>query len=139
MEFTRRSALGAAGVAIAGTAGCTDTVLGVISGESFDEVTISIESSGTWRGFVEFDDGNTTNTVPRFNGMLDAELVIPDDLRSGDDVDSVEPPITVRIRPRDEATTEETPLTLTVDGDGEELGTATATTQDDSATVEYDP
>ncbi|NHN46812.1 hypothetical protein G9464_04270 [Halostella sp. JP-L12] len=139
MEFTRRSALGAAGIALAGTAGCTETVLGVISGESFDTVTISIDSTGTWTGTAEFDDGTTTNTVPRFNGIQDAELVIPDDLQSGDEVDSVEPPISVSVSPRDDGTTEETPLTVTVEGDGEELGSATATSPDETATVEYDP
>lgn len=139
MELTRRSALGAAGIALAGTAGCTETVLGVIGGESYDEVTIAIEATGRWRAIAEFDDGTTTNKVPPFRGMMGKEIVLPDDLQSGDEVDSVEPPITVSVSALDETTTEETPLTVTVEGDGEELGTDTVTSQGETAIVEYDP
>ena len=138
MELTRRSALGAAGIALAGTAGCTDTVLGVISGESFERVTVTIEAAGTWRAVAEFDDGNTTNKVPPFRGMMTEEVVLPDDLQGGDEVDAVEPPISVTVMPTDDGTTAETPLTVTLEGDDEELGTDTTTSQDEAATVEYD-
>ena len=139
MELTRRSALGAAGVALAGTAGCTETVLGVVGGESYDEVTIAVETTGRWRATAEFDDGTTTNKVPPFRGMMSEEVVLPDDLQNDDEVDSVEPPITVSVSALDETTTGETPLTVTVEGDGEELGTDTVTGQGETAVVEYDP
>jgi hypothetical protein len=55
-----------------------------------------------------------------------------------EEIDEIEPPITVTAFPRSGDSSGETSLQLTVEADGEELGSATAT-GGETATVEHDP
>lgn len=139
METSRRAALGTAGLAIANTAGCIGTVTDVLSGTSYDTLTVTVATPVAFSGRIEFDDGNTTNQIP-ISGFGEQEFVIPDDLAEADkeEIDQIEPPVSVSAFPRGGDSSEEISLELTVEGDGEELGSDTAT-GDETATVEHDP
>jgi hypothetical protein len=139
MELVRRAVLGTAGLTLASTAGCISTVTGIVSGTSYDTLTVTVATQVAFSGQIEFDDGNTTNKIP-IRGLGEQEFVIPDDMAESDkeEVDNIEPPITVTAFPRSDDSSGEISLELTVEADGEELGTDTAT-GGETATVEHDP
>lgn len=139
IELDRRAVLGTAGLTLASTAGCISTVTGIVSRTAYETLTVTVATQVAFSGQIEFDDGNTTNKIP-VSGLGEQEFVVPDDMAESDkeEIDEIEPPITVTAFPRSGDSSGETSLQLTVEADGEELGSATAT-GGETATVEHDP
>jgi len=153
MNPTRRKFIGTVtGTTLLGSGGC----LGVLDGETssdgetsptetakaVEQFRVVVEYSGTWRGDIQYFDGETLVRVP-FAALYDdpdrMSTTIPDDLEDSDSTDTIETPISFRTTDisGQEGPSEAEPFVATLYVEGDEVDSETVTEPGTNASVEY--